>query len=132
MRERQEYKIEIDERFEKNTFTVNRLENDSYDKLLSENIIFLNLYATSANNAVIECIARGTPILINRLPSTEEYLGKDYPFFFDSLEEAAAKAMDYDLIKITNEYLINCETRKKLSSQYFKRQFALSDIYKSL
>ena len=31
----------------------------------------------TANNAVIECIARGTPILVCRHPSVEEYLGAD-------------------------------------------------------
>ena len=131
-REQDEYSIEINKKYAKNTFTVNRLNDDKYDELLSENIIFLNLYTTSANNAVIECIARGTPILINRLPSTEEYLGKDYPFFFDSLDEAADKAKDYNLIKMTNEYLLNCETRKKLTPESFRKSFVESEIYKSI
>ena len=62
---------------------IDHLDNNDYDVLLSQNIVFLDLYDTSANNAVIECIARGTPLLINRHPATIEYLGEKYPFYFD-------------------------------------------------
>ena len=118
--------------YENNTEDMSRLSNENYDKLLSENIVFLDLYDSSANNAVIECIARTTPILINKLPSTLEYLGEDYPFFFESLDEAASKALDLDLVRKTHEYLKACDTRKKLSQEYFARSFEESDIYKSL
>ena len=70
---------------------IDHLDNNDYDVLLSQNIVFLDLYDTSANNAVIECIARGTPLLINRHPATIEYLGEKYPFYFDSLKEANEK-----------------------------------------
>ena len=43
---------------------MDRASDEEYDKLLSENIIFVELYDSSANNLVIECIARNTPILI--------------------------------------------------------------------
>ena len=39
-----------------------------------------------------------TPIVINRLPAVVEYLGADYPFYFNSLEEARDKALNFDLI----------------------------------
>ena len=118
--------------YQSNTSDMARLSDDEYDNLLSENIVFLDLYNSSANNAVIECIARATPVLINKLPSTLEYLGEDYPFFFDSLDEAAAKAKDFDLVKATHEYLLSWEVRDKLSAEYFRRAFEESEVYQSL
>jgi hypothetical protein len=94
--------------------------------------MFLDLYASSANNGVIEAIARATPTLINKLPATIEYFGKDYPLFFDTLEEAAAKALDYDLIEKAHQYLLTCETRSKLDGNYFKNSLEESSIYQSL
>ena len=118
--------------YESNTLDMPRLNDDEYDNLLSENVVFLDLYSSSANNAVIECIARGTPLLINKLPSTIEYLGEDYPFYFDTLEEAAEKAKDFNLIRATHEYLTNLDIRDKLSSDYFRNSLVNGEIYKSL
>lgn len=58
-----------------------------YDNMLSENIVFIDLYDSGANNTVLECIARNTPIIINRTPGVEEYLGKNYPLYFNNLNE---------------------------------------------
>ena len=118
--------------FFENTKTLDRVSNVEYDELLSKNIIFLDLYDSSANNAVVECIARGTPLLVNPIPAVIEYLGDDYPFYFTNLEEAAAKVTDFNLIKCTHRYLMNCETRKKLTQEYFKQSLIDSEIYKSL
>ena len=124
--------FKLPKKFEENTFEVSRLNDEDYDNLFVENIVFLDLYAASANNGVIESIARATPTLVNKLPSTVEYFGKEYPFFFDSLEEAAEKALDFDLVKKTHEYLLGCSIRKKLSQEYFKKSFEESEIYQSL
>ena len=59
---------------------------EEYDDLLSKNIIFIDLYDASANTVVVECIARKTPLLVTRLDAVIEYLGKDYPLYFDNLE----------------------------------------------
>lgn len=106
--------------------------NEAYDALMSENVILLDLYDSSANNAVIECIARGTPLLINPLPSVQEYLGTEYPLYFSSLEEAAKKAEDLDLVIKAHKYLLQCETRTKLTAEYFCASLANSSIYKNL
>ena len=132
LREKEEYNITVPKEFEENTFALDRLEDHEYDQMLCENIVFLDLYTTSANNAVIESIARGTPILINRLPATEEYLGKDYPFYFESWDEAAQKALDFDLVKTTHEYIMNSRTRKKLTAESFREAFMQSEVYKTL
>ena len=100
--------------------------------MLCQNIIFLDLYDSSANNAVIECIARGTPLLINPIPAVVEYLGEGYPFYFNDLDEAAEKVKDFDLIKRTHEYLLGCDTRTKLTQEYFRDSIIESPIYQSL
>lgn len=79
--------------------------NEEYDALLSRSIVFLNLIDASAVNTLIECIARNTPVLVNPLPATIEYLGEKYPFFYHSMEEASAMATNTDLIHAAHKYL---------------------------
>lgn len=122
----------LEPRHRENTETVLALSNEDYDRLLSENVLFLDLYDASANNAVVECIARATPLLINRLPAVIEYLGEDYPLYFESLEEAAEKALDFDLIHRAHEYLLTCSTREKLSQDSFLKSFCASEVYQGL
>lgn len=76
------------------------LSNEKYDILLSENIVFLHLIDCSAANTIVECIVRNTPIVINRIPAVEEYLGKDYPLFWNNKSE----------ISITREKIISAFT----------------------
>jgi hypothetical protein len=112
---------------------LNRIPDEDYDNLFVDNIAFLDMYDSSANNAVIECIARCTPLLVNRIPSIVEYLGVNYPFYFESLEEAAEKAMDENLIKVTSEHMRhNVKTRKKLTPEAFLKDFVNSEVYKKI
>ena len=124
------YKVENQDECWSNTRALGYLENRKYDELLAQNIIFIDMHDSSANNAVIECIARATPLLVNPLPAVREYLGKDYPMYFETLEEAATKAMDTALIYDTHLYLLECETRKKLSAEYFLKSFRESEVYR--
>ncbi|WP_310490373.1 tetratricopeptide repeat protein [Chamaesiphon sp. VAR_69_metabat_338] len=123
------YKIEVDEIYRSNTVAIDYVSNDEYDDLLSMNIAFVDLYDASANNAIVECIARATPLLINPLTAVREYLGADYPMYFDNLNEAAEKAVDTALILETHEYLKKCQTSKKLSENYFLTSFQNSEVY---
>lgn len=66
------------------------LDPGAYDRLLSENLVFLELIDASANNTIVECIARNTPVVVNRLPGPEFYLGPDYPLFYDRIGEVEA------------------------------------------
>jgi len=111
---------------------VDHLTNMEYDRLLSRNLVLLDLYDSSANNALVECIVRGTPVLVNPLDAVVEYLGADYPLYFDNLAEAAAKAEDLTLIVNAHEYLMDNHNRTKLSGQYFLESVAESKIYRSL
>lgn len=109
---------------------VEFVSNDDYDKLLSENIVYLELYDSSANNLIIECMARGTPILINKLPAIVEYLGENYPLYVNSIEEADAKLQDFDLLNKAHNYLLNEQYKIKIEN--FIEKFYNSKIYKNL
>jgi hypothetical protein len=95
-----------------------------YDNMLTESIIFLDLYDCAACNTILECIIRNTPILINVLPGIVEYLGPDYPFYYTSFEEASAKLADTSLIKEVHEYLKNLD-KKRFAPSYFLQEFVL-------
>lgn len=123
---------QLDSRFKENTENLSFLPNEGYDQLLSENIVFLDLYDSSANNAIIECIARATPLLVNPLPAVVEYLGDNYPLYFDSLEEAAEKALDFDLLLHAHEYLRAAPIREKLTGDYFLASLRGSEVYQGL
>lgn len=112
--------------------TVTYLSDHDYDRLLAENIVFVCLYDASANNTVIECLARNTPLLINPLEAVKEYLGEDYPLYYYSLEEAAEKAADFDLLYKAHRYLTDHPMKQKLTGEYFLKSFADSQIYRGL
>lgn len=108
------------------------LSNREYDESLSSNIIFMHMYDCSASNAIIECIARDTPLLINPLPAVVEYLGEDYPFYFNTLEEAAEKAENLDLVNQAHLHMVNNPIKKKFTQEYFCESFVNSEVYKTL
>lgn len=118
-----------DAAFQDNTQVMGFIPNDQYDELLAENLVFVDLYDSSANNTVIECIARATPLLINPLPAVVEYLGVDYPLYFESLAEAAEKALNLHLIADAHHYLKHCPTRAKLAGQNFLDSVVNSEVY---
>jgi hypothetical protein len=108
------------------------LSDDQYDDLLSRNIVYVELYDSSANNAVVECIVRNTPILINPLPAVKEYLGEDYPFYFSHRSQAARKAEDAALIEETHRYLKAHPVKEKLTAAHFLKSVGDSEIYQNL
>lgn len=61
-----------------------RLDNETYDTWLTQNVVFLHLVDASAVNTVLECIIRHTPVIVNRHPAVVEVLGDTYPLYYDS------------------------------------------------
>lgn len=119
------------DRLKLNMQCLERVDNEGYDDLFQSNLIFLDLYDSSANNVVIECIMRNTPILINPLPAITEYLGKQYPLYFSSIEDAACKADDFALITEAHQYLLSMD-KSKFSYDYFIESLHKSHIYRNL
>lgn len=109
-------------------FYEERCSNNAYDNLLSCNLVFLNLFDCTACNTILECIERTTPILINRLFCCEEYLGKDYPFFYDNIDEASEKISNIDCIYDAHNYLKDI----KICHKKFVDTIYNSKIYKNI
>ena len=100
---------------------VGRLSDRSYDDLLSKSIVLCEYFDVSATNTAIECIARNTPFLVNRHPALEEYLGKNYPLFYDSIEEASSMAADTKKVREGYEWL-NGLSKSPTQGDQFVRQ----------
>lgn len=83
---------------------LDRLDNDAYDGVLTRNIVMLEFFDCSVSNTVLECIERATPLVVNRLPALQEYLGNDYPLFYDSIEDIPS-LLDRDLIIDAHRHL---------------------------
>jgi hypothetical protein len=97
------------------------VNNNEFDSLISNNIIFIHLYDASANNTVLESILYKTPIVVNRHPAVIEYLGKNYPLFYDNIEEVNDEFIsDKNIIK-AYYYLLQINI-KKFSYKKFNQE----------
>jgi hypothetical protein len=106
--------------------------NEEYDQLLSSSVVLCLLYATAANNLVIECIARATPILINPLPAVVEYLGHDYPLYVCDEAQAVQVLAEPDRVEQAHHYLLERRKQIDLSYEGFCRDMAESEWYARL
>lgn len=97
-----------------------------YNQILSKNIVFLDFIESSANNAIIECIARSTPMIIKRHPAVIEYLGENYPLYFDELNECK-KLMTLENLKEANQYLKNMNKSKFSFFNSFRTLYNMLD-----
>jgi GR25 family glycosyltransferase involved in LPS biosynthesis len=126
------FKRPLTEEMQRSVIDVRHMANEDYDDLLSKNIVFLDMYDASANNAIIECMARRTPVLVNPLPAVVEYLGPEYPFYFTGLEDASKKLKNVGLIKATHEYLTSSGVVEKITGDYCLNTIRNGAIWKSL
>jgi len=106
---KKEFEKEFTEKFsgiDKNIKIVNELDDENYKKIFSDSCVFCDLVDAVANNVVLECIKYNTPIIVRRLPSIEEYLGVNYPLFFDDKSELTKftdhKVLQKKIIKANN------------------------------
>jgi hypothetical protein len=102
---------------------LRHLSNAQYDALLNESVVFLDLYDSSANNAVVECMVRNTPLLVNRISPVVEYLGENYPLYYKELGEAEALLHDFERIRCAHEYLRYAVDKKRITAQFFVDSF---------
>ena len=98
---------------------------------MSKNVVFLQLFDAGANNIVVECIMRNNPIIVNRLPALYEYLGEDYPLYYENFEQAQQLVNDLDKIEEGHLYLKK-KDKYIMSPGYFVSSFEQSNIYQSL
>ena len=90
---------------------------EEYDDILSQNIVFVDLFDAAANNTVLECIIRNTPIIIRKIEGVVEYLGENYPLYFTKLDQVNNLLKSDNIIK-AHEYLKNMN-KSDISINYF-------------
>ena len=97
---------------------------EEYDELLSKNIVFVDLFDAAANNTVIECIIRNTPIIVNKIEGVIDYLGEDYPLYFTTLDEIP-QLLTYKNIEKAYHYLLNMNKEDLNIDQFLKEVYTL-------
>lgn len=109
---------------------LSTVTDNEFDKLFTENIIFLDLVDASAVNTLIEAVVRKTPLVVNKIPAVVEVLGEDYPLYYHSVEEIG-DLLTLDNISNAHEYMktLNDELYRL---DYFIQSILNSEIYKSL
>lgn len=68
--------------------------HEEYDWMLLHNIVVIDVWDASANNAVLEAIGMNNPIHVNKHPAIVEYLGSDYPLYFSDVNSLQALLRD--------------------------------------
>jgi hypothetical protein len=84
---------------------------EEYDDLLKQNLVFIDLFDAAANNTVLECIIRNTPIIVNKIEGVVDYLGEDYPLYYNDLTEVET-LIDTQKILQAHEYLKNMDKKQ--------------------
>src|SRR5262249_38896166 len=82
------------------------LSNEEYLTLLRSRISFCWLYDCAASNAILESTVSRAPIVVNKLPAVVEYLGDDYPLYYENIKQDPDKyILDREVLSKTVEYL---------------------------
>jgi hypothetical protein len=105
-----------------NVKIIEHLGNSEYDRLITENIIFINLVDASAVNTVVECIVRQTPLIVNKHPAVVELLGDKYPLYYNDINEIEDILKDDSKIVRAHKHLKKMNT-KICDIGYFVDQF---------
>jgi hypothetical protein len=95
---------------------------EEYDNLLTQNLVFVDLFDAAANNTVLECIIRNTPLIINKIEGVVDYLGPDYPLYFNDLSEVPS-LVDGQKILQAHEYL------KQMDKTQFTMETFLNGLF---
>ena len=125
-RDGNQYLAAVDRMLERNAESVEileKLDDEAYDDLLACNVVFLRLVDAAAVNTALECVARNTPLLVNRLPALEELLGAGYPGFYDDLAHTAYLLGSRSKIYAMHGYLKNRVDKTKLLLDTFLTGF---------
>lgn len=106
---------------------VEDLNDSDYDMFLKDKVVFLNLTDASACNTLIECMARCVPIIVNRLPALEEYVGSEYPLFYKDgssqfeIDKFVEKVFKNGTILKAHRYLALKSKEKLIMSEFIQK-----------
>lgn len=101
--------------------SVEHLPDAAFDALLARAVVFGEYITVSASNTIVECIARSTPVIVNRHQALEEYLGPDYPLFYDDFAQAKT-LVEPSRIEAAHEHL-KAMDRSWLSASAWRASF---------
>lgn len=99
---------------------VQDLSDIDFDILLGESVVLVEVISAVANNTVVECMIRNTPICLNRHPGPVGYLGADYPLFYDHFDQIE-QTLTIENIMAAHEYLRRMD-KWWLSGAMFREQ----------
>ncbi|MEM0354268.1 MAG: DUF5672 family protein [Thermoplasmata archaeon] len=95
---------------------------NEYNTLISKNIVLCHSLGGNTSNAILEFIAKNIPIIVNKHPAIEEYLGTNYPLYFNNIDEIP-NMLNENKIMAAYEYLKNMDKQflsiKKFSENLF-------------
>jgi len=119
------FNITITEK-ERNNVTMYYTDNyKEYDNIILNNIIIIHLINASANNAILELMYLNIPFFVNKLDAVIEYIGNDYPLYFNSLKDIENIINNKELLikkmKEANEYLKKID-KHDISMNYFNSE----------
>lgn len=118
---------------ELNSVSIQHVPNAEFDEIINNSFLVIYQINASANNSIVEAIARNIPIFCNRLPAVEEYLGTDYPLYFETVAELESLIGNRALIHKAHEYLVSREDLKdKLTYHRFLHDILNSDITRNI
>jgi Glycosyl transferase family 2 len=103
--------------------------NEAYDQLLTESVVFLHLRDAPANTVIVECIARATPVCVNRVGGVAEYLGSGYPLYHDG--DAPRLLREPGRIRDAHAYLLEHRERVATDEEFLEKARS-SAVYVSL
>jgi hypothetical protein len=96
-----------------------------YDDYLSKNIGFIDLWDATANNAVLECICRNTPLIVNKVVGVVDYLGENYPLYFSNLDEVP-KLITHEKLLAAHTYLKQMDKTDLHLNHFVKELFNIA------
>lgn len=98
----------------------NFLDNQKYINKLTSSLGFGYYYDCEASNSILEHLMTHTPTIVNKLPSIQEYLGKDYPMYYENIESDPDKfILNKKFILDTYKYLKSRSKKKRFTIDYF-------------
>lgn len=90
--------------------------------MVKQNFIIIDLWAATANNAVLEAIALNAPFLVRSLPGTRQYLGSHFSLLFNDFDDLQSLLSDEDrlrkLLLKAHRYLENMDKSRILMAHF--------------
>jgi hypothetical protein len=122
---------QITESINSNKVDIKYLQNHiDFDNILQTNIVIIPLFGASANNSVLEIIEMNIPAFVSRLPATEEYLGKEYPLFYNNNNISELETIINDDIKLLSKITEGYTYLSKMDKTQFSYDYFNRELYK--